>query len=35
MYIDVLVQNWKINVKPGIQIGRTVTVNATFLSVTK
>lgn len=35
MYIDVLVQNWEVNVEPGIQIGRTVTVNATFLSVTK
>jgi len=35
MYIDVLVQNWKIDVKPGIQTGRTVTLNATFLSVTK
>jgi hypothetical protein len=35
MYIDVLVQNWKIDVNPGIQIGRTVTLNATFLSVTK
>jgi hypothetical protein len=30
-----LVQNWKLGVKPGIQIGRTVTVNARFLSVTK
>ena len=35
MYIDVLVQNWKIDVKPGIRIGRTVTVNGTFLSVTQ
>jgi hypothetical protein len=35
VFIDVLVQNWKINVEPRIQIGGTVTVNATFLSVTK
>lgn len=35
MYIDVLVQNWKIDVKPAIQTGRTVTVNATLLLVTK
>jgi putative aminopeptidase FrvX len=35
MCIDVLVQNWKTDVKLGIKIGRTVTVNVTFMSLTK